>query len=98
MASLVGYLERMTALQMMATHTIKTTQSEFIRAEEKLLDCESNISNMTALPSDICIMQSVSKQLWKVSTTGHIALEALVYLDETTGYATRLSWRQVFKE
>ena len=95
---MVGYLQRITALEIIATQTIKTTQAEFIAAEKKLLECEQNISNMAALPSNVCVVQSIGKQLWKISTTGLVTLESVIHLDDTSGNATRLSWRQTFKE
>ena len=98
MASLVSYLQRMTALEIIATQTIKTTQAEFIAAEKKLLECERNISHVVTLPSDTCVVQSIGKQLWRVSTVGLITLESAIHLDDTSGSAARLSWRQAFKE
>ena len=98
MTSLVGYLQRLTALEIIATQTIKTTQAEFIAAEKKLLECERNISHVATLPSDTCVVQSIGKQLWRVSTVGLITLESAIHLDDTSGSAARLSWRQAFKE
>jgi len=98
MASLVGYLQRMTSLEIVATQTIKSSQTDFIQAEEALLECEENISNMTVPPSQTCVVQSVGKQLWKISTSGRVVLESVVHLDDASGNLNRLSWRQVFKE
>ena len=98
MTSLVGFLQRLTALEIIATQTIKTTQVEFIAAEKKLLECERNISHVATLPSDTCVVQSIGKQLWRVSTVGLITLESAIHLDDTSGSAARLSWRQAFKE
>ena len=98
MASLVSYLQRMTALEIITTQTIKTTQAEFIAVEKKLLECERNISHVATLASDACVVQSIGKQLWKVSTVGLVTLESVIHLDDASGSATRLSWRQAFKE
>jgi len=98
MASLVGYLQRLTSLELVATQTMKTSQVELINAEERLLACEKNIFNISTLPSNTCVFQSLGQQLWKISTTGGVTIESLVYLDEASGISTRLSWRQVFKE
>ena len=97
MASLLDYLQRMTALEIIATQTMKSTQAEFIAAEEKLLVCERNISNVGTLPADTCVVQSIGKQIWKVSTMGPVTLESVVQIDDASGNATRLSWRQDFK-
>ena len=98
MASLVGYLQRITALEIIGTQTMKTTQAGFITAEKKLLECERNISNVAALPSDVCVVQSIGKRLWKVSTVGLVTLESVIHLDDASGSTTRLSWRQAFRE
>ena len=98
MASLVGYLQRLTSLELIATQTMKTSQLDFIHAEEALLACEKNISKITTLPANACVFQSVGQQLWKISTTGSVTIESVVYLNEVSGTSTRLSWRQVFKE
>ena len=98
MASLVAYLQQMTASELMATQTMKSAQAEFRAAEEMLLDCERNLSNISTLPSGSCLVQSVGRRLWKISTSGRVSLELVVHLDEASGKSTRLSWRQVFKD
>jgi hypothetical protein len=98
MASLVGYLQRLTTLELIASQTIKSSQVELISAETALLECERNIVNISTLPSNACVFQSIGQQLWKISTTGGVTIESVIYLDEVSGISTRLSWRQAFKE
>ena len=98
MASLVGYLQRLTALELIASQTIKSSQVELISAEAALLECERNISKLSTLPSNACVFKSIGQQLWKISTTGGTTIESVIYLEEVSGNSTRLSWRQAFKE
>ncbi len=98
MASLVGYLQKLTSLELIATQTMTSSQVELVAAEEVLLACENNISNISTLPSNACVFQSIGQQLWKISTTGNVTIESVVYLDQASGIPTRLSWRQVFVE
>ena len=98
MASLVGYLQRLTALELIATETMKSSQVELIAAEGALMACEGNIANISILPSNTCVFESIGQQFWKISTTGSVTIESVIYLDEVSGISTRLSWRQAFKE
>ena len=96
-SSLIAYLERMTALEMISVHTLLESQKEFINAEKALSECEQYLSNITVLENNPCYIKFVGKNLWLLSTKQKPQLEVLVALDGDSGTATRLNWRQVFE-
>ena len=97
LASLITYLERMTALGIIETNTMRTSQRNFFAAEKSILECEKNISQITALVENNCFIQSVGKNIWLISSKQKPSIQIHVYLDEKTGIATRLNWRQSFE-
>ena len=98
MASLIAHLQRTTTLEIIAIQTMQASQANFIRAEKALLECESAITHFASLPANQCKVQSLGKQLWKVSTAGEPTLESIVFLGDVSTTPVRLSWRQVFWE
>ena len=98
MASLIGYLQRTTTLEIIAIQTMQASQANFILAEKSLLECESAITHFASLPANQCNVQSLGKQLWKVSTLGKPTLESVVFLGDVSTTPVRLSWRQAFQE
>ena len=94
---LVMQLERLTSLEVISVNTYAEAQKGFIAAEQSLLECEKHLTNITALDSPTCYIQSAGKNLWLISSKSKPSLEILVFLDEKTNIATRLNWRQNFE-
>lgn len=97
LSSLIAYLERMTALSMIETNTMRVSQRNFVAAEKSVLECQQNISQITALTENNCFIQSIGKNIWLISSKQKPGIQVHVYLDEKTGVATRLNWRQSFE-
>lgn len=97
LSMLVIQLERLSALEVMSINTYAESQKEFIAAEQSLLECERHISNLAALDSSNCSIQSAGKNLWLISSKSKPSLEILIFLDDQTRIATRLNWRQKFE-
>ena len=98
MASLIAYLQRTTALELVAIQTIQNSQNNFIKAENALLDCESKITQLPALPANQCNVQSLGQQVWKITAISEPKLESVIFLENSLTIPIRLSWRQAFKE
>ena len=97
LSMLVIQLERLATLEVMSINTYAGSQKEFIAAEKSLLECERQISNLAALDSATCSIQSAGKNLWLISSKSKPSLEILIFLDDQTRIATRLNWRQKFE-
>lgn len=97
LSMLVIQLERLSALEVMSINTYAESQREFIAAEQSLLECERHISNLAALDSSNCSIQSAGKNLWLISSKSKPSLEIFIFLDDQTHIATRLNWRQKFE-
>lgn len=97
LSSLVMHLERLTALEIIATYTFVESQKQFIDSEKAILECEQHLSNIAALENAACHIQSVGKNFWLISSKEKPKLEVSVFLDEKTRMATRLNWRQNFE-
>ena len=97
LSMLVMQLERLAALEVMSVNTYAESQREFIAAEQALIECEKNLSNITVFANPTCHIQSAGKNLWLISSKSKPRLEVLVFLDEKTNSATRLNWRQNFE-
>ena len=95
--SLVVQLERLTALRMIEVKTLEDSQKNFITAEKAILDCEQNISMLSALSESHCFIQSISKNIWLITSKQKPAIQVYVALDEKSGTARRLNWRQAFE-
>lgn len=97
LSMLVMQLERLAALEVISVNTYVEAQKGFIAAEKSLLECEQHLSNITALDSPTCHIQSAGKNLWLISSKSKPSLETLIFLDDKTHIATRLNWRQKFE-
>ena len=96
-SSLLVCLERLTALRIAEVKTIAMAQQGFMESEKWVLACEKNLSNLSALDENSCFIQSISQNHWLITSKSKPAIELHVVLDEKTGIATRLNWRQVFE-
>ena len=96
-SSLITYLERMTALSIFETSAMRASQRNFVAAEKSVMECEQNISQITALAENNCFIQSIGKNIWLISSKQKPSIQVHVYLDEKTGITTRLNWRQSFE-
>ena len=95
-ASLIVQLERLTALRMIEVKALESAQQNFIAAEKAVLDCEQNLSMLSALNESHCFIQPISKNLWLITSKQKPAIQVHVALDEKSSSTTRLNWRQSF--
>ncbi|WP_353432599.1 hypothetical protein [Polynucleobacter sp. MWH-UH23A] len=95
--SLIIYLERLTSLRVLEIKTIEYAQERFMSAERSVLECEANITNVSALIENHCFIQSVGKGLWLISSKEKPSIHIHVLVDEKSGAVTRLNWRQAFE-
>jgi hypothetical protein len=96
-SSLIVYLERMAALSIVELGTMTTARRGFIVAEKAVVECEKNISNISALTENACFIQPAGKNIWLITSKQKPGVQIHVFLDEKTGLARRLNWRQVFE-
>ena len=96
-SSLVTYLERLNALRIVEVKTMDMAQKNFIAAEGAVLECEKNLHALAGLKDNTCFIQSVGKNNWLISSKEKPAIQIGVIIDEKTGTATRVNWRQVFE-
>jgi len=96
-SSLIVYLERMAALSIIELNTMNATRRGFIAADKAVMECEKNISNLAALTENACFIQSAGKNIWLITSKQKPSVQVHIFLDEKTGLATRLNWRQVFE-
>ena len=96
-ASLVIHLERLTALRMIELKTIEMAQQNFIAAEKVVLDCEKNLATLSLLAENPCFIRAVSKGIWLITSKHKPIIQVQVALDEKSGVAMRLNWRQAFE-
>lgn len=95
-ASLLGHLEHLLALEMIAFNTFEQSAKRMIASEKTLVKCEQHLFNVASEIGDSCHIQSAGKNLWLISTKEKPSLEVLVFLDDRTHLTGRLSWRQKF--
>lgn len=76
---------------------MRASQRHFIAAEKSVLECQQNISQITVLTENNCFIQSIGKNIWLISSKQKPSIEVHIYVDEKTGVATRLNWRQSFE-
>jgi hypothetical protein len=95
--SLVVYLERLTVLSIIETNTKELAQHRFIEAENSVLACEHHLTNLSALESPNCHIQSVGNHYWRITSKTKPAIEVHVLIDEKTGSTKRINWRQVLE-
>ena len=96
LATILGHLERLLTLEVIALSTFEQSQKQFIDAEKSLLECERNLSNIALIENNACHVQSSGKNLWLISTKGKLSIEVAVLMDDKTHITTRLNWRQKF--
>ncbi|MBU3556792.1 hypothetical protein ICN18_04035 [Polynucleobacter sp. Ross1-W9] len=96
-SSLINYLERLNALRIVEVHTMEIAQKHFMASEKLVLECEQNITNISNLEENACFIQSAGKNRWLISSKEKPAIQIGVFIDEKTGVATRVNWRQVFE-
>jgi hypothetical protein len=95
-ASLIVQLERLTALRMIEVKTLESAQQNFISAEKAILDCEQNLTMLSALSESHCFIQPVSKNFWLITSKQKPAIQVHVTLDEKSGTTRRINWREAF--
>ena len=96
-SSLINYLERLNVLRITEVNTMRMAQNHFIAAEKSVLECEQKITNIANLEENNCFIQSAGKNRWLISSKEKPAIQISVVVDEKTGVATRINWRQVFE-
>ena len=96
-ASLIVHLEHLTALRIIEVKTIALAQQNFIAAEKAVLDCEKNLSTLSALTENHCFIQPISKNIWLITSKQKPTILVNVVLDERSGTTKRLNWRQSFE-
>jgi hypothetical protein len=95
-ASLIVQLERLTALRVIEVKTLESAQQNFISAEKAILDCEQNLTMLSALSENHCAIQPISKNIWLITSKQKPAIQIHVALDEKFGATRRINWRQSF--
>ena len=96
-SSLITYLEKLSALRVIEVKTMQVAHKHFIVAEKAILDCEQSLTTLTELQENACIIQSVGKNHWLISSKEKPGIQIGVVIDEKTGIAVRMNWRQVFE-
>jgi len=70
---------------------------KFIAAEKAVLDCEKSLTTLAELQDNACVVQSVGKNSWLISSKEKPVIQIGVVIDDKTGIAERANWRQVFE-
>jgi hypothetical protein len=96
-STLLIHLERLSALRIIEVNTIESAQSKFIAAEKSIAQCEAHISNLSALTRNDCYIQSVGKNMWRITSKENPIIEIHIDVDEKTGTVRRMNWRQIFE-
>ena len=96
-STLITYLERLSSLRIIEVNTMQQAKQHFMTAEKSVLECEQNITNLTNLEQNHCFIQPAGKNRWLISSKEKPAIQIGVVIDETTGTARRINWRQVFE-
>jgi hypothetical protein len=86
----------MTALAIIEKNSMTLAARNFIVAEKSVLECEQNISQLAVLTENHCLIRSAGKNIWLITSKQKPSIQVHVYLDEKTGVASRLNWRQSF--
>ena len=76
---------------------MQQAKQHFIAAEKAVLECEQNITNLANLEENNCFIQPAGKNRWLISSKEKPAIQIGVVIDEKTGTARRINWRQVFE-
>ena len=96
-STLIVQLERLATLRIIEVTTIESAQRKFIAAEKAIAQCESHITNLTALTENDCHIQSVGKNIWRITSKEKPVIEIHIHVDEKTGMVSRLNWRHIFE-
>ena len=96
-STLITYLERLSSLRIIEVNTMQQAKQHFIAAEKAVLECEQNITNLANLEENNCFIQPAGKNRWLISSKEKPAIQIGVVIDEKTGTARRINWRQVFE-
>lgn len=96
-SSLIVYIERLGALRMMEVNTLSVSHQDFVAAEKAVQECAENITALTQTQSSLCFIQPAGNHYWLISSKEKPGIQIGVFVDEKTGVATRLNWRQVFE-
>jgi hypothetical protein len=96
-STIITYLERLSSLRIIEVNTMQQAKQHFMTAEKAVLECEQNITNLTNLEQNNCFIQFVGKNRWLISSKEKPAIQIGVVIDEKTGIARRINWRQVFE-
>lgn len=96
-SSLITYLERLSSMRIIEVNTMQEAKNHFIAAEKSVLECEKNLTNLAHLHTNNCFIQSIGKNRWLLSSKVKPAIQIGIVIDEKTGAATRINWRQVFE-
>jgi hypothetical protein len=97
-SALVAHLERITALSIIELNSMKLAQQQWLAAEQAVLECETNMRQVSMLLTHDCFIQSLGNNLWKISSKQKPGIEVQVFLDEGTEPTRRINWRQTFYE
>ena len=95
-SSLILYLERMNALELIHIQTQSQIQEKFIQAEKIILECQADLLLAMDEHHPNCDFHSPQKNYWLISNLEKPQIEVLVFMDSQQGVLTRLNWRQVF--
>jgi hypothetical protein len=96
-SALIMNLEQWSVLKLMHVNAIKATQKQFMKSEQSVFECEKHILNISSLPESYCNIQSVGKNIWKISNKEKPVIQIHVYMDENSGMVNRINWRQAFE-
>ena len=96
-SSLITYLEGLSSLRTIEANTKLLAKNQFVAAEKSVFECEKNITSLGQLNKNLCFIQSVGKNRWLITSKEKPAIQIGVVVDEKTGIASRLNWRQVFE-
>jgi hypothetical protein len=95
-SALIMNLEGWSVLKLMHVNAIKTAQEQFMKSEQSVIECEKHILNISSLPESYCNIQSVGKNIWKISSKEKPVIKIHVHMNEKSGVVTRINWRQAF--
>lgn len=96
-SALIGQLERLATLRIVEVNTMKVAQAHFVAAEKAVLKCEESISDLATLVENHCFIEPAGKNIWRITGKEKPSVQIHVQVDEKSGLAKRLNWRQVFE-
>jgi hypothetical protein len=96
-SSLIMHLEKLSSLRIIEVNTMQLAKKNFIAAERSVLECEKSLTDIAELKENNCFIQSAGKNHWLISSKEKPSIQIGVIIDEKTGTATRVNWRQVFE-